>query len=288
MKTQYPVSTKKSSARRPAAPVVPDPTPVDGLRITDGRELDTMEIHTLEAWDLFNGRPADPARGHAPIPGGRRFAAITKALWYLSGNDNPYADWALVEVCEGLSRIRTDVQSRIEIYLEELSALRKRGLQYSTVLSDNPKFVRLGFGSPYGYALAEAVFEYDYFVRLLRTMRMKARVGDEEAKTLIRGTARAYRALFLAPVRWEKVLSREDLRWLSRRDFAKDADDTAKQRAELAIAELGPVPPEIFTGQLRPTHTRRPSPVKESAFRRLAEKALTPTERLSKREADLI
>ncbi|MBK6336623.1 MAG: DUF1845 family protein [Betaproteobacteria bacterium] len=36
----------------------------------------------------------------AAIVGGRRVAAALRAIWHLSGNDNPYADWVLVNIGE--------------------------------------------------------------------------------------------------------------------------------------------------------------------------------------------
>ena len=63
---------------------------------------DSMTLHTREAWQLFTGRRADPARRTTPIPGGRRFASVMKMLWLLSANDNPYADWILQRVYERL------------------------------------------------------------------------------------------------------------------------------------------------------------------------------------------
>ena len=64
---------------------------------------DTMTLHTKEAYRAFRGRQpqADGRGGH--IPGGRRFAAVLKSIWNLSGNDNPYADWLLIMMHDRLS-----------------------------------------------------------------------------------------------------------------------------------------------------------------------------------------
>ena len=51
---------------------------------------DTMALHTREAYRLFVGRTFDPGRQIQAIVGGRRVAAALRAIWYLSGNDNPY------------------------------------------------------------------------------------------------------------------------------------------------------------------------------------------------------
>ena len=46
---------------------------------------------------MSNGRQADAEGKVVPIAGGKRFAAVLKSIWYLSANDNPYADWILIE-----------------------------------------------------------------------------------------------------------------------------------------------------------------------------------------------
>ena len=264
------------------------PKGFDGLKLVDPRESDMMALHTVEAWYLFHGRPADPEGRFGGIPGGRRFAAITRALWYLSANDNPYVDWALVEVCERLAQIRCDLQVRTDAYFEEICALEKRGLLYSPVISDNPKFVRLGFSSPYGYAVAEAITEYDFFVRLVRTMAGKFRITDEEARVRLRSAARGFRALFLEPIRWEKALAREDLRKLSRADFQIGADEDARRRVAIAIAELGPVPPAILSGAVKPSHSRRPPKIAELRIAKIRDKALAVKDTFPELDPDLV
>ena len=59
---------------------------------------DTMTLHTKEAYRLFIGRRFDATNQIEAIAGGRRVAASLRAIWYLSSNDNPYADWVLVKL----------------------------------------------------------------------------------------------------------------------------------------------------------------------------------------------
>ena len=95
--------------------------------------------------------PADD-RGRAAltitIPGGRRFAAVLKSIWYLSANDNPYADWILIRVTQRLSEIRAQMSRTIEAREAELERLRSRGLSLSVLASSRPVTVELGFRSP--------------------------------------------------------------------------------------------------------------------------------------------
>ena len=59
-------------------------------------QVDQMALHTKEAFRMFMGRARDPGKQLQPIIGGKRVAAALRALWMLTSNDNPYADWGLL------------------------------------------------------------------------------------------------------------------------------------------------------------------------------------------------
>ena len=82
-----------------------------GALVDEGQ--DTMMIHTKEAYRLFLGRGRDPDRLLQPIIGGRRVAASLRAVWYLSGNDNPYADWALIDMAGRLDEARKKLDTAL-------------------------------------------------------------------------------------------------------------------------------------------------------------------------------
>ncbi len=191
---------------------------------------DAMTLHTQDAYRMFTGRAADPASNAPAIPGGRRFAAVLKAIWYLSANDNPYADWILIRVYASLSGIRAQMGQVIQSREAEFERLRRRGLALSVLASRSPVTVELGFRSPYGYATAEAIVDFDYHVRMVKTLVLKDRMSDEAGRAEIRTIGRGLRALFLEPIRWERNLLREEMLPLSRRDFLPGTDDAARTR----------------------------------------------------------
>jgi hypothetical protein len=117
--------------------------------------------------------------------------------------------------------------------------------------------VELGFRSPYGYATAEAIVEFDYHVRMVKTLMLKDRMSDEAGRADIRAVGRGLRALFLEPIRWERHLLREEMLPLSRRDFLPGADEAARQRVRAAVALFGEVPRKVFTGEEAPRHSQR-------------------------------
>ena len=218
---------------------------------------DAMTLHTQDAYRMFTGRAADPASKAPAIPGGRRFAAVLKAIWYLSANDNPYADWILIRVYHSLSGIRSQMGQVIEAREAEFERLRRRGLSLSVLASRSPVTVELGFRSPYGYATAEAIVEFDYHVRMVKTLVLKDRMSDEAGRAEIRAIGRGLRSLFLEPIRWERNLLREEMLPLSRRDFLPGADEAARQRVRAAVALFGELPRKVFTGEEAPRHSQR-------------------------------
>lgn len=249
---------------------------------------DTMTLHTKDAFRIFTGRPADAEAGAPPIPGGRRFAAVLKSIWHLSANDNPYADWILIRMYDGLVAIRKHLGQVITAREEEIERLKRKGLTLSIMGSRRPRTVELGFRSPYGYATAEAIVEFDYHVRMVKTLVHKDRMSDVEGRAAIREIGRELRALFLEPIRWERHLLREELRQLSRSDFLPGAEETARRRVRAAVALFGEVPRKVFTGAEAPRHSQRRVKLTESELRLLEQASLTAAEGPAQSDADLL
>ena len=234
---------------------------------------DVMTLHTQDAYRMFTGRATDPQTQAPAIPGGRRFAAVLKSIWYLSANDNPYADWILIRVYQSLVAIRSQMAQAIAAREAEFDALRRKGLNLSVLRSRSPATVELGFRSPYGYATAEAIVEFDYHVRMVKTLVLKDRMSDDDGRAAIREIGRGLRALFLEPIRWERLLLREEMLPLSRRDFLPTADEVARQRMHIAVTLFGEVPRTVFTGDEAPRHSQRritPTPAELQLLRQVS------------------
>lgn len=236
---------------------------------------DTMTLHTQDAYRMFTGRTADAKGLGSQIVGGRRFAAVLKSIWHLSANDNPYADWILVRMYDGLVAVRSHLDQVIKSREESFELLRRKGLGLSVMASRNPKAVELGFRSPYGYATAEAIVEFDYYVRMNKTLVHKDRISDTEGRAAIRAVGRQMRALFMEPIRWERHLLRDELRQLSRSDFLPSADENARLRVQAAVALFGEVPRPVFTGANAPRHSRRRVKLTDAELRLLEQASLS-------------
>jgi len=243
--------------RKGADAVVPDSEASAEAGGLIDEEPDAMVLHTKEAHRLFIGRARDPQGNYQPIVGGKRVAAALRTIWYLSGNDNPYADWALIDISERIQGLKETLDALGQECDRRLKAAAKKGLIFSILKSREPVTVTLGFRSPYGYTIAGLIVEFDYQVRQVKTLVRKDLMTDEEGRQLIRQTTRKIRGVFEVPVRFERYLIRPELRNLSRADWLPGAGEEAAKRVKAVTGIFGDVPKEVFTGAVAPRHSRR-------------------------------
>lgn len=237
---------------------------------------DSMLLHTREAYRLFMGRARDADGKYSPIIGGKRVASALRSAWALSGSDNPYADWILVAFMDQMDSARRELEQEIDGFLKQFEALRTRGLNYGLLRSRQPASVELGFKSPYGYSVAELIVQFDFFVRQVKTLIRKDRLSDEEGRSVIRKRVKGLRALFEHPSRYERFLMRPELRQLSRADWIPGADEEAGKRVQAVVGLFGEVPREVFTGAVKPKHSRRRANLTDVELKLLQEVALSP------------
>jgi AcaB-like transcriptional regulator len=115
----------------------------------------------------------------------------------------------------------------------------------------------LGFRSPYGYVIAELIVEFDYYVRVVKTLGRKALFSDKEAHDAFRQFIRPMRAAFEEFIRFETWLTKPDLLALSRADFLPGADANAQKRVAAVTGIFGAVPAGIYAVHLISRHSQR-------------------------------
>jgi integrating conjugative element protein (TIGR03761 family) len=223
-------------------------------------EEDTISIHTKEAFRLFIGRAADPdSKRVNQNPAERHIISFKKAgaayrlLWNLSTNNNPWADWALIELSKQRNLLQAELAKSVKAMEDTLEQMKKsRGITYAIAMNPAPQSLPIRFKSPYGYALIESLAEFDFLVRLIRTMVHKARLTTELADSLIRDHMRMFRAHFNEVKRFEKYLGDPDLLLTTRNDFLPTADDVARKRVSKCIEAFGNVPRSVFAMEVIP------------------------------------
>jgi integrating conjugative element protein (TIGR03761 family) len=218
---------------------------------------DRMRLHTRDAMRLFLGRSVMPGENGHAMAGGRRVAASLRALWSLSGNDNPYADLKLVEIADRMAGIRHANELEQQHVRQLLDVAREKGLDYAVLQSREPAQVSLGFGSPYGYMIVMLLVEMDYLVRLVRSAVLRDLMSSTEGFRRIGSARHRCLSVFHYAVHCQRILTRPELLPLSRVDFLPNADAAAGKRVQAARALLGVMPRDVFIGEREPRHSRR-------------------------------
>ena len=226
-----------------------------GSLVDDG--VDQMSLHTKEAFRMFMGRSRDPEKQLQPIIGGKRVAAALRALWVLTANDNPYADWGLLRHEQTIQEVGKLLAKHIADAEKALEQQKSRGLTYTVLQSSSPQVLNLGFKSPYGYAVAQLVTDFDFFVRLQKTLERKNLRSDVQVRQIITETTRVIRRVFNETARFDRWLMREEMKGLCRADFVPDGDPEGAKRVQFAAEVFGPCPADVYSGKLQPRHSRR-------------------------------
>jgi integrating conjugative element protein (TIGR03761 family) len=233
----------------------------------------------MEANRLFMGRALEPeaagVKGYG-VSGGKKVGAGLRALWFLSGQNNPYADFALINASDRMLALRAALATDTASHQQVLEDMKARGLTYSVLRSAQPVQVTLGFKSPYGYSVIGLVNDFDYFVRVVKTLVRKDLLSDREGRTRIHQRTHEARSIFEEVVKWQRTLMREQLRAHSRTDFLPQADEAANKRVQFLTAILGELPRNVFNGEVRPRHSRNRLQLTKEEQRLLSEVPLVP------------
>jgi len=232
-----------------------------GGLVDDG--VDQMTIHTIEAYRMFMGRSREPGSQRTAIIGGKRVASSLRNLWMLTINDNPYADWALVRHEHSVEQVIAHLRAETEKAQTLLNSIKQRGLSFSVLSSSNPMSLNLGFRSPYGYSISMLMVEYDYFVRIQKTLQRKNMRTDGETRKALSVVSRGILGIFYGTTRFDRWLNQPQIRELSRIDWVSEDKDAAG-RVEFASQTFGPVPSAIYTCEIAPKHSRRRYSLTES------------------------
>lgn len=256
-----------------ADPIVPDheARALKNIGVLVDEESDQMSLHTKDAYRMFIGRTREESPSGYGVTSGKKFAAILRSFWNLSANDNPYADWILLQITERIGQLRQQLSDEAKVHEDALARLVNRGLRVSVLKSRAPVEVDLGFRSPYGYMLVDLILDFDWYARVVKTMVNKDRIDGQVGRDAVRLMTKNIRALFETVMPYQRYLLSDVLKALSRSDYLPGATDEARKRIEAAESIFGHVPDEIFVGTLRPRHTRRRADVSEQEMRLLME-----------------
>lgn len=213
-----------------------------------------MTLHTLQAQRLFTGRRK--SNGIKGIPGFMTFAKTCFQLWMLTANNNPYADWLLIQISNDLKLIHGEIiEGEVKRLKSILETRKNRGLSHGIAESAKPLVIGgISFGSPYGYMALDLLMDFDYFVRVVSTLEDVGQINTNDSRDRKENLQRRLRGFIYKYVRLADILANEKLLPLTRADFSADADDDGKIRAALAAKLIGELPQDVLKGELRPDH----------------------------------
>jgi integrating conjugative element protein (TIGR03761 family) len=200
------------------------------------RSQTSIEIQTRRAQALVYGRPAGESKHE--IVGLLRFASMLRPVWAGCSNDDPFADWRLVQVERTLEASREHVQSLLARVTENL---RHVPASVAVAQSLAPVRVELAFTCPYAFHGAYLLMEYDTLVRAILTARHVGLMDRKTAEKLLADGARAVRGAY------------ESARGYRYHAIARNDVRQGTARALKAREVMGDLPQPVIAGELRAT-----------------------------------
>lgn len=241
-------------------PVFP-PNPRDGFqRISAPEAVGPLRgqvwltIQTHQAQQLVRGRSGTADK--PAIVGLVGFADRLRVIWQAARSDDPYADWWLIKVHEGIEAAGTLIGQRQQALGAQLQQMGS--IAVSIAASQKPFRMPLQFANPYAYQGASCLSAYDSLVCTALTAHHVGLLDSATCQAELSLCARKIRALFALPQRYRFLgIDRPSIR----------RDGAESQRAGHL---MGALPVDVLSGErqapLVPCKVRFPSGFAGSRF----------------------
>lgn len=168
----------------------------------------SVTIHTRQAQQLLTGR--DAVDGRPPVMGLMRFSNFLTQITAAAKQDDPWADWHLVQLEEALIAGEKNLKQQLENLERVLKGNKMMDVQVSE--SVKPMKVSVGFASSYSYWVARLIVQYDEVVRAVLTAKHVAMISQEATNQLLNDAAANIRRVFESTARYRFTgLTREDV-----------------------------------------------------------------------------
>lgn len=191
-----------------------------------------LTIQTIHAQRLFRGRAASKEK--PTIVGLVGFANRLRVIWQGARNDDPYADWWLIKIHEGIENAGDYIRNShvdLEKQLEHMNAL-----EINVAASQRPYRVPLQFATPYAYRGAKLLADFDKLVCLALTARHIGLLGSKDSEDILKTSARKVRAIFMVPQGYRLLKINREL------------VQKAMGRSHEARQLMGEVPGDVLSG----------------------------------------
>lgn len=157
-------------------------------------------LQTRQAQVLVRGRTVV---GKPVIIGLVGFSDRLRLIWQAAEEDDPYADWWLIKIHEGLSV----AEARIEKEMSQMQTILKstRSLKIAPSEVKEPFRMVLQFASPYAYRAARILGEFDELACYAYTAKQIGLIDINQCQLALRSTARRIRSVFNMPMRYRRL-----------------------------------------------------------------------------------
>ena len=197
-----------------------------------------LTIQTYQAQSLIHGRRA--VDGKPAIIGLIGFADRLKSLWQAIRFDDPYADWWLLKVEEGIARYPSTAAHITATDGGCLSASHG-ALEFAIAQSSRPQRVSLQFANPYAFRAAQLLGQYDQLMCTDMTLRHLGIDMPGDLVDQVAGCGRWVRRVFALPQGYHCL----DIR---RADIRQGTPVVVKARER-----MGEIPEDILCGARLPS-----------------------------------
>ena len=215
-----------------------------------------LTIQTYQAQSLIRGRRA--VDGKPAIMGLIGFADRLKSLWQAVRFDDPYADWWLLKVEEGVADIRAQLQG-LQQRMDALITESNSALEFTVAQSSRPQRVSLQFANPYAFRAAQLLGEYDRLMCADMTLHHLGLDMPTDLIEQVSGSGRWVRRVFALPQGYHCL----DVR---RHDIRQGTPVAVKARER-----MGEIPEDILNGERLPS-------LRPLAFQQMNSKAIADSD----------
>ncbi len=230
-----------------------------GVLVSEG---DSVFVHTREAHRVFTGNTSSQSDSGFRATGMIRMASVLRELWLLTGANNHYADYLLINSISKLDVLKGDMQQNINRFISEFEA-KKPEININVLRSSAPLSLSLTFRSPYGYHIIELLLKFDYLVRVIRTAIQKTGLDPNEGAQIIYQQTHNIRSIIERICAVYTQMVKQNLTTVNRQIVCgiviPDSYSVTEEESVLAkkaVQLLGVVPLNVFLGQKKPIYTR--------------------------------
>ncbi|BBR54726.1 PFL_4669 family integrating conjugative element protein [Pseudomonas putida] len=206
------------------------------LNLGSLRSSITLTLHTHHAARLWQGRSR--REGVHPILGMPGYISVTNLLKQASSQDDPYADWFMLQLEEKLLQAKAAVHTLVQQVSQVERALPTQ-VDVGDNLNIHPVTLPLYIGSQLGFLAIYLLTDYDTLVRRVLLAHHTALIGRADMESWIDGGAHHVRSLL-------GLAQHYRLAGVTRDDMAAN-----NARAREALEKFGTPPQDILEGSRR-------------------------------------